>query len=130
MIGVISGNPGEGGRRCAEIVLDKYTSIQYFLELNSTGKEQITLATHKSVLKRARQNEVRNVRNKSKRTRVKSVTKTVHAAISAGSPEGARAALAAAIPVIDKAGLKGVLHRNTASRKISKLTKKVNALTS
>jgi small subunit ribosomal protein S20 len=121
MIGVISGNPGEGGRRCAEIVLDKYTSIQYFLNLNST---------HKSVLKRARQNEVRNVRNKSKRTRVKSVTKTVHAAISAGAPEGARAALAAAIPVIDKAGLKGVLHRNTASRKISKLTKKVNALAS
>jgi small subunit ribosomal protein S20 len=86
------------------------------------------LATHKSAIKRARQNKDRNVRNKSHRTQVKNVIKQVRAAIDEKSPEGAKTALAAAIPVIDKAAQKGAIHRNTASRKISLLTKQVNAL--
>ena len=88
------------------------------------------MATHKSAIKRARQNEVRNIRNKSIRTRVKSVTKDVRAAIAEESAEKARIALGEAIPVIDRAAQKGAVHRNTASRKISKLTKQVNALSS
>lgn len=88
------------------------------------------MAIHKSAIKRAKQNEIRNIRNKSKRTRVKSVTKDVRSAVAEGSHEAARAALAQAIPVIDKAAQKGAIHRNTASRKISKLTRQVNALAS
>ncbi|UCD87046.1 MAG: 30S ribosomal protein S20 [Desulfobacterales bacterium] len=86
------------------------------------------MATHKSAIKRARQNKDRNVRNKSNRTQVKNVIKQVRAAIDEISPEAAKTALAAAIPVIDKAAQEGAIHRNTASRKISLLTKQVNAL--
>ncbi|OEU83137.1 MAG: 30S ribosomal protein S20 [Desulfobacterales bacterium S5133MH4] len=86
------------------------------------------MAIHKSAIKRARQNTVRNLRNKSKRTRVKNVIKCVRVAIDGGSSETAQTALGAAIPVIHKAGQKGAIHRNTASRKISRLTRQVNAL--
>ncbi len=86
------------------------------------------MATHKSAIKRARQNEIRNFRNKSNRTRVKNVIKRVRTAISEKSPEAAQTALAAAIPVIHKVAQKGAIHRKTASRKISRLTKQVNAL--
>ena len=88
------------------------------------------MATHKSAIKRARQNKDRNLRNKSSRTRVKNVVKDVRAAIGEHSAEKARTALAAAIPVIDKAAQKGAIHRNTASRKISRLTRKVNQIQS
>ncbi|MBE9580630.1 MAG: 30S ribosomal protein S20 [Proteobacteria bacterium] len=86
------------------------------------------MATHESVIKRARQNEVRNLRNKSNRTRVKNVIKTVRASIGEQSAEKARAALTTAIPVIQKAANKGAIHRKNASRKISRLSKQVNAL--
>ncbi len=87
------------------------------------------MATHESAIKRARQNQVRNLRNKSSRTRVKKVVKTVRAAIDEKSAEKARAALVVAIPTIDKAAKKGAIHRRNAGRKISRLTRQVNALT-
>ena len=86
------------------------------------------MAIHKSAIKRARQNKVRNLRNKLRRTRVKNVIKHVRAAINEKSPETAQTALAAAIPVIHKAAQEGAIHRNTASRKISRLTRHINAL--
>ena len=86
------------------------------------------MATHKSAIKRARQNKDRNLRNKASRTRVKNVIKGLRAAIGEGSAEAAKTALGAAVPVIDKAAQKGAVHRNTASRKISRLTRQVNAL--
>jgi len=79
-------------------------------------------------MKRAKQDKVRNLRNKSNRTQVKTVIKRVRTAINEGAPEQAQTALAAAIPVIHKVAQKGVIHRNTASRKISRLTRGVNAL--
>lgn len=88
------------------------------------------MATHKSAIKRARQNNDRNLRNKSSRTRVKNVIKDVRAAIEENSAEKARTALASAIPIIDKAAQKGAIHHNTASRKISRLTKQVNQIQS
>ena len=88
------------------------------------------MATHKSAIKRAKQNKDRNLRNKSSRTRVKNVIKNVRAAIEENSAEKAQTALASAIPVIDKAAQKGAVHRNTASRKISRLTKQVNQIQS
>jgi len=86
------------------------------------------LATHKSAIKRARQNEIRNFANKSNRTRVKNVIKQVRAAVDEKSEEKARAALAAAVPVIQKAAKQGAIHRKNASRKISRLTRQVNVI--
>jgi small subunit ribosomal protein S20 len=60
---------------------------------------------------------------------VKSSIKTVALAIEKKDAEGAKKALLKAIPLIQKAESKGVFHKNTSSRKISRLTRDVNALT-
>jgi small subunit ribosomal protein S20 len=86
------------------------------------------LAIHLSALKRARQNEKKRVRNLHIETTVKSTVKKVRSAIEAKDVEGARKALANAIPLIQKAQSKGVFHKNTTSRKISHLTRAVNTL--
>ena len=85
------------------------------------------LANHKSALKRARQNDIRRLRNKSTRTRVKNVVKDVRQAVAGQGGADAAAELNIAKAAIDKAAKKGVIHRNTAARKISRLTKQVNA---
>jgi len=85
------------------------------------------LANHKSALKRNRQSLLRRERNKMNRSRVKTAVKKVDAAIEVeGSVEKAREALIAAVPVIERAAVKGAFHKKTASRKISRLTRKVN----
>jgi small subunit ribosomal protein S20 len=86
------------------------------------------LATHKSAEKRSRQNEKRRLRNTSVKSNIKTHVKFVIAAAETKDKKGSETALAAAIPAIAKAASKGVFHKKTASRKISKLTKKVNAL--
>ena len=86
------------------------------------------MATHKSAIKRARQNEIRNLANKSNRTRVKNVIKQVRAAVDEKSAEKARDALATAVPVIQKAAKQRAIHRKNASRKISRLTRQVNVI--
>lgn len=85
------------------------------------------MANHKSALKRARQNDIRRLRNKSIRTRVKNVVKDVRQALADQSGTDAATELNTAKSAIDKAAKKGVIHRNTAARKISRLTKQVNA---
>jgi small subunit ribosomal protein S20 len=85
------------------------------------------LANHKSALKRNRQSQVRRERNRTNRTKVKTVVKKIEAAIGVdASVEKAREALVAAIPVIERAAAKGAFHKKTASRKVSRLTKRVN----
>jgi small subunit ribosomal protein S20 len=84
------------------------------------------LAIHKSALKRARQNEVRRLRNKSVRTRVKNIVKDVRLSVSENSKEAALKKLEIAKSNIDRAAQKGVIHKKTASRKISRLSKLVN----
>ena len=84
------------------------------------------MANHKSALKRAGQNERRRLRNKAVQTRVKNIVKTVRAAV-AQDADNADGQLSAAKSVIDKAAKKGVLHKRTASRKVSRLSKQVNA---
>lgn len=86
------------------------------------------MATHRSAEKRARQNKKRQRRNSSVKSGVKTRVKAVLGAVEGKKKEDARAELARAISVIDKAAAKGVLKRNTASRKISRLTRKVNRL--
>jgi small subunit ribosomal protein S20 len=84
------------------------------------------LANHKSALKRARQNEIRRLRNKSVKTRVKSIVKDVRLSVSENSKEAALKKLEMAKSNIDRAAQKGVIHKKTASRKISRLSKLVN----
>ena len=84
------------------------------------------MANHKSALKRAGQNERRRLRNKAVHTRVKNVVKDVRLAV-AQDAENAVEQLNAAKSAIDKAAKKGVLHKKTASRKVSRLAKQVNA---
>ena len=84
------------------------------------------MANHKSALKRARQNEIRRMRNKSYRTRVNNVTKQVRLAEGESSGETITTQLNIAKSVIDIAAKKGVIHKNTAARKISRLSKFAN----
>jgi small subunit ribosomal protein S20 len=88
----------------------------------------LDLASHISALKRARQNEKRRVRNLHVETTVKSMVKRVRSAVEAKDVEGAQKALAKAIPLIQRANSKGIYHKNTSSRRVSHLTRAVNAL--
>ncbi len=88
------------------------------------------MATHKSAIKRNRQNAKKQLINQMRRTRVKSLTKEVFAAVEAGDREAAQDALGKAVPVIQRAASRGTFHRNNASRKISRLSKRVNAIPS
>ena len=86
------------------------------------------MATHKSAEKRNRQNKKRKLRNMSVKSLVKTKTKKVLQAVEAKETETAKKTLLEAASIIDKAAAKKVFHKNTASRKISKLTRKVNTL--
>jgi len=86
------------------------------------------LANYKSAIKRARQNEKRRLRNKSSRTRIKNIVKDVRLAVSEQSNEAALNKLDIAKSIIDNAAKKGVIHRKTASRKISRLSRLINTI--
>jgi len=86
------------------------------------------LANHKSAVKRARQSEDRRQRNRSRKTRMKNVIRKLEESLNTKATEAAAENLKLAISIIDKTAAKGVIHRNTASRKISRLTRRVNAL--
>lgn len=86
------------------------------------------MANHKSALKRHRQSLVRRSRNRAIKSVLKSSVKSVRVAVEQNTQEEAQAALKAAIPVINRAASKGTIHKNTASRKVSRLTKSVNAM--
>jgi len=81
-------------------------------------------------MKKARQAVKHSIRNKTVSTYVKTVIKKVEAAILAGVREDADKALTEAIRGLNKAASKGIIHRNTASRHISRLSKKVNKVSS
>lgn len=83
------------------------------------------MANHKSALKRAGQNERKRLRNRAVQTRVKNVVKAVRLAVAEETPNAVQQ-LNRAQSAIDKAAKKGVLHRKTAARKISRLAKQVN----
>ncbi|HIT89828.1 MAG TPA: 30S ribosomal protein S20 [Candidatus Merdenecus merdavium] len=86
------------------------------------------MANIKSAQKRILVNQTKAARNKSIKSEVKTAIKKVEAAVVANDKETANAALLAAISAITKASHKGVYHKNTASRKISRLTLKVNSI--
>jgi len=84
----------------------------------------------KSVLKRIRQNEKRKISNQAWRTRIKTSVKKVEEAIAKNEKELIQNVLKEAIKIINKAASKGIIHKNTASRKISRLMKKANSVLS
>ena len=78
--------------------------------------------------KRARQSEARYAVNKARRSRIRTFVRKVEEAIASGNAEAAVAALKAAQPELARGVTKGVLHKNTASRKVSRLASRVKAL--
>lgn len=85
------------------------------------------MANTKSALKRIKQNEKRRTRNRAVRTGVRGSLKTARTALDAKPPD-AKAAVAVAIRILDRAVAKGVVHRNTAARRKSTLARRLNAL--
>ena len=84
------------------------------------------MAIHKSAEKRNRQNKIRNARNTHIRSTMRSYIKKIRIAIAEGDMDTAKTVLEKAVPYIDKAASKGVIHKATASRKISRLAKLIN----
>ena len=78
--------------------------------------------------KRARQNETRFAINKARRSRIRTYLRKVEEAIASGDKDAAVAALRLAQPELMRGVTKGVLHKNTASRKMSRLSSRVKAL--
>ena len=86
------------------------------------------MANIKSAKKRILVAELRAARNKAIKSKVKTASKKVELAITAGNKEDAVLKLREAVSAINKAKSKGVYHRNNAARKVSKLTKAVNKI--
>jgi small subunit ribosomal protein S20 len=86
------------------------------------------VAHHRSAKKRLRQTEKRTAVNRARTSRIKTFLRKVEDAVAKGDYETARTAFAAAEPEIRRGVTKGVFHLNTASRKISRLSRRVKAL--
>lgn len=86
------------------------------------------MANTSSAKKAARKIERRAAVNKNRRSRVRSFVRKVEEALAAGDKNAAEAAFQAAQPELMRAATKGVLHRNTASRKVSRLAQRVKSL--
>ena len=86
------------------------------------------MATHKSAEKRHRQTERRTTVNGARLSRIRTFVKKVETAIAAGDKEAAAAAFRAAQPELQSGVSKGVLHRNTVARKLSRLSARIKAL--
>ena len=86
------------------------------------------MANNASARKRIRQNVKRNERNSARRSRMRTFMRMVEDAITGGDKSKAQAALQAAQPEMMRAADKGVLHDNTVSRKLSRLSARIKAL--
>jgi small subunit ribosomal protein S20 len=86
------------------------------------------MANTKSAKKAARQTERRTLVNKSRRSRMRTFVRKVEEAIASGDRNAANLALREAQPEIMRSASKGVVHKNTASRKISRLSARIKAI--
>ena len=87
------------------------------------------MANHKSTIKRMKQNPRRRLRNMHVKSTVKTATDKVNAAAAANDVEAAGKLLVEASSILDRAASKGVIHKNKASRKKSRLARRVKLLT-
>ncbi len=83
---------------------------------------------NKSAMKRAKQNEARALHNRSEKNRIKTLIKQLEKAVTDKNADAAGTTFTLVISAIDKAAQRGMLHKNTAARKVSRLTKLVNSL--
>ena len=86
------------------------------------------MANTASARKRIRQTARRTARNRARLSRMRSSIKKVEAAIAGGSADAAQAALREAQPEMQRAAGKGVIHRNTVARKLSRLAARVGKI--
>lgn len=86
------------------------------------------MATHKSAEKRIRQTMKRTAINRSRMSRVRTFVKKVELAIAGGDKAAAQSAFQLAQPELHRAITKGVMHKNTVARKLSRLATRINAL--
>jgi len=86
------------------------------------------VAKSKTPAKRARINEENRLRNKAQKTKLKNAIKRYESALASNDVENAQVSLVNAISLVDKSVSKGILHKNTAARKKSALTKKFNQI--
>jgi small subunit ribosomal protein S20 len=86
------------------------------------------MANHPSAEKRHRQTLRRTAVNRARVSRIRTFIKKVETAIASGDKEAARAAFAAAQPEMHRGVSKGVMHKNTVARKLSRLAANINAL--
>jgi len=86
------------------------------------------LANHKSALKRIRSSEKKRIRNKQYRSKTRTFVKKARLSIESGNLEEAIANTRAAISQLDKAADKGIIHKNSAARRKSRLMKRLNEL--
>ena len=86
------------------------------------------MATHVSALKRARQSDKRRLRNKMVKSAIKTHAKKILEALEEKNHAAAGEALKTAVPAMQRAASKKILHKKAVSRKISRLAKKINAL--
>ena len=89
---------------------------------------QKAVKKNKSAIKRAAQAEKRNLLNRSSKKLIKTLSKKVEAEAVSKNMGSAKTALKNAVVAIDRAAIKGMVHKKTASRKVSRLTRLVNAL--
>ena len=80
---------------------------------------------HQSVIKRQRQSLKRHIRNKTVISSIKTLVKKIQTAIASKNLNEAHRLLPLTVSTIDKAAVKGIIHRNTAARKVSRLTRNV-----
>jgi small subunit ribosomal protein S20 len=93
-----------------------------------TNQMTEAMANTASARKRNRQNERRTLRNKARKSRTRSSIRQVEQAIAHGDKSAAAAALRQAQPEMQRSVTKGVMHRNTIARKISRLAARIKAL--
>lgn len=86
------------------------------------------MANHKSAEKRIRQTAKRRERNMARRNRIRSSVRKFEDAMKAGDAQAAQAAFAQAMPELHRGVTKGVMHKKTAARKLSRLQKRLKAL--
>ncbi len=86
------------------------------------------MATHVSAEKRIRQTARRTAVNRARLSRIRTFVKKVETAIASGDKEAARSALREAQPEMQRGAQKGVLHKNTVARKLSRLSARIKAL--
>ena len=85
------------------------------------------MATHRSAIKRHRQSLIRRARNRALKSRMKTAVKALHQAIEAKEKDAIEKQLSQTTSILAKTASKGIIHKNTAARKISRLTRRANA---